>query len=233
MSRQDELLDREDGRYFAIDKFGTGLGSMATTERLGKIVVGFGMPSGPALFLHLAHRSFAEIRDSDPKTLFDQHPQGRWPNDQGPLFDFLENSMAHIVFSFTAVEAFANEVVPRDFRYTFKQKGKPDVVLAKADIERHINLDEKLSAVLPAVFSLPSPKGKKVWEKFKAIKKIRDRLVHLKSIDLKSSGPDVETIWGTMLKTHGHAWCDDAHAVIGYFKPAVEDRRWYRKYPYE
>jgi hypothetical protein len=233
MTRQDELLEREDGRYFAIDKFGDGLSSIASTERLGKKNVSFGLPSGPALFLHLAHRAFSKIKDVDCSTLFDEHPQGRWPDDSGPLFDFFQNSMAHIVFSFTAIEAFANEVIPRDFQYTSRRKGKPDVILAKPDIERDINLDEKLSAVLPSVFSLPSPKGKKVWEKFKTIKKFRDRLVHLKSMDLKSSGPDVETIWGTMLKTHGHAWCDDAHAVIGYFKPAVENRRWFHKYPYE
>lgn len=231
MTRQDELLDREDGRYFAIDKFGTGLSSLASTERLGKRTVSFGLPSGPALFLHLARCAFSDVKLQDPARLFDHHPQGWWPEDHRPLFDFFERSMAHIVFSFTAVEAFANEVIPRDFRHCVKRDGKDDL-MAKADIERRVNLDEKLHVILPAALSVASPKGKKVWEKYRALKKIRDRLVHLKSIDLKPSGPNVETIWGTMLKTHGHAWCDDAHAVIGYFKPAVENRRWFRKYPY-
>jgi len=230
--RQDELLEQEDGRYFAIGKVGTGLGSIATSERLAKKkVVCFGLPSGPALFLHLAHSAFIKVKEIDPLTLFDSHPQGTWPDKQGPLFDYLENCIAHAVFSFTAIEAFANEVIPTSFTYTIQRDGV-QTVLSKADIERRINLDEKLDKVLPAVLSIPTPKGKKVWERYRTIKRIRDRLVHLKSVDRKASGPDDETIWGTLLKSHGDAWCDDAHAVIGYFKPAVKDRRWYGKYPF-
>jgi hypothetical protein len=36
---QDKLLQKEDGRYYAIDKVGTGLGSIATTEWLKKRIV--------------------------------------------------------------------------------------------------------------------------------------------------------------------------------------------------
>ena len=39
MDRQDELLEKEDGRYYAIDKVGTGLGSIATSEKLKKKIV--------------------------------------------------------------------------------------------------------------------------------------------------------------------------------------------------
>src|SRR6266446_6364435 len=227
MDRQDELLEQEDGRYFAIDKFGTGLASVATSERLGRkktIVVSFGLPSGPALFLHLAYRAFSQVRRVDPQGLFDMHPQGRWPDRQGPLFDYLENCMAHAVFSFTAIEAFANEVIPDAFTYTLQREGKKETLL-KPDIERRINLDEKLDKVLPAALSVSSPKNKKVWEEYRAIKRIRNRLIHIKSVDRKPSGPEDETIWGALLKAHGEAWCDSAHAMIGHFKPAVHNRR--------
>ncbi len=119
MDRQDELLEKEDGRYYAIDKAGTGLGSIATTERLKKTIVSFGLPSGPALFLHLAHRAYSKVRDVDPFSLFNEHPQGIWPDNQKELFDFLEQLISHVVFSFTALEAFANEVIPDNFMYTF------------------------------------------------------------------------------------------------------------------
>jgi hypothetical protein len=39
MDRQDELLEKEDGRYYAIDKVRTGLGSIATSEKLKKKIV--------------------------------------------------------------------------------------------------------------------------------------------------------------------------------------------------
>jgi hypothetical protein len=127
-AREDELLEQEDGRYFGIGKVGTGLGSIATSERLGKKeVVSFGLPSGPALFLHLAHGAYTKVKGIDPLTLFDRHAEGTWPDDQGPLFDYLESCIAHAVFSFNAIEAFANEVIPPSFTYTIHRDGADDL----------------------------------------------------------------------------------------------------------
>jgi hypothetical protein len=90
--RQDRLLEAEDGRYFAIDKFGTGLGTIATEEQIGRVNVGFGLPSAPALYLHLAHKAFTAYRDVDVLRFFDQHPQGVWPDDQNLYSTFLSSS---------------------------------------------------------------------------------------------------------------------------------------------
>jgi hypothetical protein len=234
MDYQDQLLEKEDGRYYAIDKFGTGLASIATSEKLKENVVSFGLPSGPALFLHLAHRAYLKVKDIDSLSLFDRHDQGIWPNDQSQLFDFLENSISHSVFAFTALEAFANESIPNDFKYTFRaEKTGEEKVYIKDEIERKINLDEKLHIILPNIYNVPSPKGKKVWGHYKEIKKVRDRIIHLKSIDRKASGPEDETIWGIMLRIHDKPLCDFSHEIIGYFEPAISNRRWYGKYPYE
>ncbi len=72
--RQDRLLAAEDGRHYAVFKAGTGLGTLATTERINSVTVGFSLPSAPALFLNLAHRAFLTYRDIDVRTLFDPHP---------------------------------------------------------------------------------------------------------------------------------------------------------------
>lgn len=234
MNRQDELLEKEDGRFYAIDKFNTGLASIATSERLGKKLVSFGLPSGPALFLSLAHSAYRRIKDVDPFSLFDKHDQGTWPDDHRKLFDFFEDFVSHVVFSFTALEAFANEVVPKEFKYRFKiEKTGEERTYGKNEIERKINLDEKLGVVLPQIFSTISPKGLHIWEKYKTIKQTRNRIIHLKSIDLRASGPEDETIWGTMLRMHRQPFCDHAHSIIGYFRAAINTRRYYAKYPYE
>jgi hypothetical protein len=231
MNRQDDLLEGEDGRYFAIDKLGTGLGSIATTETLGETIVSFGLPSAPALYLNRSRRAYLSIRDIDPKSLFDRHPTGWWPDDQGPLFDFLEAFATHVVFAHSAVEAFANEAIPEGFQYAVERNGK-EQFLPRSEIERWVSLEEKLHSVLPAALSLPSPKGKVTWENYRAIKKIRDRIIHVKTIDRRASGPEDETLWGTMLREHATPFCDYAHAIIGHYK-SVEGRRWFRKYPYE
>jgi hypothetical protein len=233
VDRQEELLEKEDGRYYAIDKVGTGLGSIATTEWLKKRCVSFGLPSGPALFLHLAYRAYSKIKSIDPLSLFEQHPQGNWPDNQTALFDLLEELISHVVFSFTALEAFANEVIPDDFTYTFTvERTGEERTYGKDDIERRISLDEKLGIVLPQIFALKSPKGGSLWGNYKTIKKVRDGVVHLKSVDKRSSGPEAETIWGTLLRMHSEPFCNHAHAMIGYFKPAIQKRRYFAKYPY-
>lgn len=231
--RQDRLLEAEDGRYYAISKLGTGLASIATEEHIGRVTVGFGLPSGPALFLNLARTAFLTYRDFDVLSLFDEHPQGRWPDNQEPLFDFCEQFAAHVVFAFTALESFANEVIPNEYTYTtIRGKKRQKVTYNRDGIERHISLSEKLAQVLPAALSVKSPKGLHVWRDYKKLKEVRDRIIHLKMADRSRTGPETPTIWGSMLRSSKEPFCDNAHKLMGHFKPAIENRRWYGKYPY-
>jgi hypothetical protein len=128
-------------------------------------------------------------------------------------------------------EATPFEVIPNDFCYNFTKKGET-LSYEKEEIERYINLDEKLDKILPAIFKVSSPKGKNVWEKYKTLKEFRDRIIHLKSIDRSSSGVEKETIWGDMLKLHKAPFCNHAHEMMGYFAP-IKIRRWHLKYPYK
>ena len=111
--RQERLLEAEDGRYYAIDKSGTGLANIATTEQIRGANVSFGLPSASALFLSLAYKAFTAYRDVEVRELFDTHPQGVWPDNQSPLFDFCEQIAVHVVFAFTALESVANEIIPK------------------------------------------------------------------------------------------------------------------------
>jgi hypothetical protein len=235
--RQERLLAAEDGRHFAVDKHGTGLAHQATTEKIGPMIVSLSLPSAPALFLSLAHKAFVTYRDVDVPAYFDSHPEGIWPDDHTPLFDFCEQFAAHVVFAFTALESFANEAIPQDFSYTATRgtkKGKPGqtVVYRGDEIARNVSLGEKLARVLPDALNVPTPKGLHIWRNYKSLKDWRDRVIHLKMADRQPRGPEVESIWGDMLRHPKESFCDHAHELMGYFKPAVSDRRWYGKYPY-
>lgn len=229
--RQDELLAKYDGRYFAIDKFNTGLAMLVKAERVAQNrLVDFGLPSSPALFLKAARRAYAQTRDVDPLQMFYKWQNGRIPTSHTVLFDYFESFASHVVFSFTALEAFANEAIPRDFEYETKKRDQ-NLILKKPDIERTINLDEKLHSVLPQALGVASPKGKKPWQHYKLLKAMRDRIVHLKTVDRSPSGPEQESVWGMMLRNHGEPFCDYAHALMGHYLPA-SNRRWHREYPY-
>lgn len=182
-------------------------------------------------------------RDVEVLTLFDLHPQqGMWPDDHKPLLDFCEQYAAHVVFAFTALEAFANEVIANEvaengYSYTTaraRNKAQPGekVTYRGEAIERSVSLDEKLAQVLPDALNVGSPKGLHIWRDYKNLKRWRDRLIHLKMADRQPRGPEVKSIWGDMLRNPTEPFCDNAHKIMGYFGPKVTNRRWHQKYPY-
>jgi hypothetical protein len=230
--RQKQLLEKEDPRFHAVGPGGTGLMMLATTEKLSKLskhVVSFGLPSAPALYLNLAKAAHARRAEIDVDAALVDHPrQGTWPDDHTSLFDFFEAFVAEVIFAFSAIEAFANESIPPGFSYTTLNNKKESVTLTKDEIERNISLDEKLKKVLPQAHSVSSPAGAKPWQRFKELKKVRDRLIHLKSVDRRASGPEDQTIWGLMLMERRQNFAQSAREVIGAYGTLVKDRRWFK-----
>jgi hypothetical protein len=114
---QDELLRNEDWRFQVIGKLSTGLNMFATEERLPCGLVGFGLPSAPALYISMAFNAQRQRIATDVSTLFDRHPppQGTWPENHTPLFDYIEMAMTEIICSYSAIEAAADEMVPEPF----------------------------------------------------------------------------------------------------------------------
>jgi len=175
--RQMDLLEKEDWRYFVIAPGGTGLVTMATGEKLSKLsskVVAFGLPSAPALYLSLAKAAHDRRNSFDVLSSFTQQSEpyaGDFPDDQKMLFDFFQDFAAEVIFSFTAIEAFANEMIPETFRYDWTNNKKIKVNLNSSEIERQVSLDEKLKSIIPLAHSVKSPAGTKVWDGYLNIKK--------------------------------------------------------------
>ncbi len=227
--QSDDPLLKEDWRYHAIERLNSGTQAIATTERLAQSVVSFGLPSAPALFLNLARQAHVRRMNIDVYAEFMDHPadQGKWPEDHARLFDYFECFAAEIIFSFIAIEVFVNESIPSSYIFRWR-KNKKSETLQGAEIERRLPLDEKLKRVLPEAHNLPSPAGTEIWEEYLALKLIRDRLVHLKSIDRKSSGSENQTIWGLMLEKKEQNFPEIARKLIGSFEELTNKRRWFR-----
>lgn len=231
-SYQMELLEKEDWRFHAIGPGGTGLFILATSENPSKLsnrVFSFGLPSAPALYLSLAidarnRRNFYNLLN-----LFIEHPkpQGIWPEEHTDLFGFFQEFAAEVIFAFTAIEAFANEVIPSGYVHKWTNSRREKVDLNASEIERQVSLDEKLRNVIPTAHNIKSPVGTLAWEKYQKLKKVRDRLIHLKSLDRRASGPEDQTIWGLMIAEKDADFALTAYTIIGAFGSLVKDRRWY------
>lgn len=144
--------------------------------------------------------------------------------------DYIERKIESIVLSFSAIEAFANESIPADFVYARHKNS--EILLEAANkemIERHLSIDEKLTSVLPQVLSCKSPKGTRCWQGYKELKNARDRIIHMKSEDRKSSGSGVDSVWKAIILSYAPHLA--AKAVIDHFVAAMKTKpQWHSRF---
>ncbi len=100
------------------------------------------------------------------------------------LCDYIELIEISVVFSYTAIEAFANISIPATYKYNYKNKKKgTEEIYDKSSMERWITLKEKISTILPQIYSVKKPTQKKWWADFIKLEHYRHNIIHQKSID--------------------------------------------------
>lgn len=194
-------------------------------------VVSIALPNATALCLSSSRRAWGEAKkirkDSNIDSPIKKEVTFKSRSDS---FDYLERVMESVVMGFTALEAFVNENIPDDFEYQVHKKSEIILeVMYKKDIERWLSLDEKLSKVMPLALNVDSPKGNKCWQGYRELKTTRDRIIHMKKEDRRSSGPDIPTLWHKLLKLSPPYI--QAKDVIDYFvKETGTIPRWHSEY---
>lgn len=181
---------------------GSQITKVSVAQLTKKKVVRITLPNATALFLSASRRSWESARSIREHSKIDRSIKSEVAFDTtSDSFDYLEQVMESIVMAFTALEAFVNELIPDDFVYHTHKRS--EIVLErmkKSEIERFLSLDEKLSKVLPEALNVESPKGTKCWKGFVKLKRVRDRIIHMKKDDRRSSGPDTPTLWHELFR---------------------------------
>lgn len=210
-------------------------GSQITFQSIAQLnkkkVVSIALPNAAALCLSSSRRAWLEAQKIRKDSNIDSSIKKEVTfNTRSDSFDYIERVMESVIMAFTALEAFVNENIPDDFEYHVHKKSETILeVMYKKDIERRLSLDEKLSQVLPLSLDVVSPKGKKCWQGYRELKTTRDRIIHMKKEDRRSSGPDIPTLWHKLLKLN--APYIQAKDVIDYFvKEAGVTPRWHSEY---
>jgi hypothetical protein len=98
------------------------------------------------------------------------------------LFDYFENCSVAVLFSIQALEAYCNYKIAYTLNgeFAIERDGK-QIMLSPLKVERELSIDEKLGEVLPSLLSVPTPKGRAVWEEYIHFRRLRDATVHIKS----------------------------------------------------
>lgn len=196
----------------------------------------FGLPNVSAMFLNFSNKFYTESENyfGDSSNFISNSPDSLdlWVKDNGLLFDILEKRMGAIVFAYSALEAFANRSIPEE--YVFEQLSnnkKCTEKYTKEQIENFLSLDTKLGTILPEIFSVKSPKGINLWSQYCDLRKLRNRIIHLKKDDTQKTTPEVKTLWTDLMDQRLLNHAVITKNIIEYFLKNNRPR-WLKKCPF-
>ena len=144
---------------------------------------------------------------------------------------YMELMLEAVIAAHTGIEAYANETVPQGYAYTYwNRRTKKNESLNRDGIERQLTLCQKLGDVLPKAYSVPGPKGKPAWQRYKELKEVRDRIMHMKAIDRKPTGPEVESVWDALFRLDSPLLL--ARPIVEHFASKIDPKPgWFGRLP--
>lgn len=200
--------------------------------------VGFTTPSAVALALSLAMKAANQARELQKQI---KHSEVVSPFGPGTsvtyesttaLFDYFEECMTVLAFSFQALEAHCNETISANVTGTYGLSRDKGMRTVTADeLERVANTEEKLGTILPAVLGFPTPRGTRIWNDFVELKRMRDATIHIKSRDsipkvVQLSDLNEATLFLRFLDVNVLSWVRAATRMIDYFAPKSYAPQW-------
>jgi hypothetical protein len=189
----------------------------------------FHVPEPVAFYLIEAAKHRAAGERVRRKQLADAKPDAtgfRAIENSPAVLDALSNLTVAVQFSLAAVEAHANGAVadlPDDATVEVERDGSPTTV-SKADMERGLDVAEKLDLVLPLVGGQRLEAGTRAWGALVRLRALRHDLVHVNQRtevrDPHDSGP-----FAALVRGDGSNCVEDAVEVIDATQPGWLDDR--------
>ena len=143
------------------------------------------------------------------------------------LFNYFEQCMIAVTFSFQSLEAFANQIIQSRLKATYqvqRRDGTPRD-LSPDELERQASTEEKLATILPDLLGVKTPKGQKLWERFVKLKRVRDSTIHLKTVDAESK-LDAESLFFQFLNHNAKEFPRAALDMIDHFREGKNKPLW-------
>ncbi|WP_299982469.1 hypothetical protein [Desulfobacula sp.] len=206
-------------------KIAAGTACYLTTSTIqDSIELSFPPPCPTALFLSLAFNNYKAS-----KPLYTKVVKPYLNDEFSELFTYFEYTIASIIFSFNALESYANDKIIEDKYYEKKFKSGIYGALSSDRIE-WLSLDEKIGHVLPQQLDIKTPKGTVLWEKYIRLRKLRNKIVHVTPKDQKRSNVHTdmypENIWSDLLQSHDENYPEISKKLILQFEDKTKLPHW-------
>lgn len=163
-------------------------------------------------------------------------------NKLSRFYDFIEQSMIAVLFSYQALEAFSNLTIQDELgdtgTYTVMRtiaKVKQKIAWTAPDVERKCSTEEKITEIVPKLLGMSFNKGNTVGQSFTKLKIIRDDVTHLKYHDQRGAamayyGGDSSSVFFRMVNGDYLEIPRTAVTVLDFFTKPIGTPRWLR-YP--
>ena len=158
--------------------------------------------------LNFTPRKGSKMRDLDLKSL---------PS----LYDYFEQCMIAATFSYQALETYSNQVIedklPDGKTFVVTRNGEQRALDA-ASLQRDASTEEKVATIMPDLVGKPLSKQSKLWQQFTILRRVRDSIIHLKTIDHRSAAElDRETVFYRLLNNTPAMYAKTAVEVMRHF----------------
>lgn len=158
--------------------------------------------------LAFTSRKGSRMRDLDLKSL-------------PALYDYFEQCMIAATFSYQALETYSNQVIednlPEGATYGVTRKGEQRALDA-ASLQRDASTEEKIATIVPDLICRPISKASKLWQQFTILRRVRDSIIHLKTVDHRSAAElDRETVFYRLLNNRPSMYPQTAVDVMRHF----------------
>lgn len=206
---------------------------VVSVVNLSKKTLTIPVPELSALYISSSKRAWDEYKEIRRKSNIDSSIKGEvsFSSDE-EAFNALEKLSLSIVMAYSAIEAFCNDSIPSEHEYWHHKKS--NVIVEKSDkdeLERKFSTGDKLNTILPEIYLVEPPKGKRAWQSYVWLKRARDGLIHAKSNEVRSVGDDKKNLWDGLFSLGApHKLAKDI--FDWYLKPKKDSLpKWYLKYP--
>ena len=156
---------------------------------LNKQNISFVPPNNISICLNISAREYSTATEYFKKEIQKKLSSGNeieFSKDKNKeLYNYFENVQTSLIFSYIAVEAFANLTIPDDYELEQINNKKVKEVWNKESIERWKTTTEKIGSIVPDILEVESPKNLKIWSDFKKLESIRNEIIHQKTAQNK------------------------------------------------
>lgn len=229
-----ENLDKIEGNQNTYDWEKWSIFVVEDSVKLDGYHFSFTKPEMIALYIDMSNKLFNEsLWFLGTNGNFDIHNWIYHPKDKGLYFSFIQNIAWSIIFSINALECFCNTFVVnyKDNDIIGKEKNKKGVEqdITKRDFE-YRPIDKKVKEFLTQYFGVPIPTI--IRNKFIKLKDLRDRLTHLKWIDIQpaTDWSSQKNIRRSLLLQTKESPSEIAVQLIDGLHQTIQKPRWLRLY---